>query len=371
MTAARGRRGVVRAAVVGCGRVGSLLEEDPLRGKPCTHAGFWSMHPRTRLVSGCDLRADRRARFCLAWGIGSNHVYEDYHELFAREELDAVSISTWTDSHAEITIAAARAGVKVILCEKPMAVSMSEAAAMVAACKEEGALLAIHHERRWQGDFRDARARILAGRVGEIRTILGAALTGSPPPDWHASPQVAGGGPFLHDGTHLVDAVRYLGGEIAWVSARAERADPRLGVEDTLIATLGLQSGASGYLEGGGRRGYFHFGLEIQGSKGRIRIGNEGHEVWEVGPSTRYSGFTEFRRVEESIPGGAAYPYVIDEILDAHEHRRPSISSGEEGTRTLEAVLAAYESARTGREVALPLDPQAPCLAGIFETRWR
>ncbi len=89
----------------------------------------------------------------------------------------------------------------------------------------------------------------------------------------------------------------------------------------------------------------------------------------------RFSGFTEFRRVEESLPGGVVYPYVIDEILDARAHNRASISSGEEGYRTLEAVAACYESARTGREVTLPLDPalmtEASALAGIFETRWR
>lgn len=362
----------IRAAVIGLGRVGTILEEDPLRSKPCTHAGYWAGHTRTELVAGCDISPERRARFAMRWRIPPARIYEDYRDLLKEERPEAVSIATWTDSHAAITIAAARAGVRVILSEKPMARSLREARAMIDACREEGATLVIHHERRWQTDFRGTRKLILEGRIGEVRTILGAALTGAPHPDWHAHPAIAGGGPLLHDGTHLFDAVRYLAGEIAWVSARLERNHTDLHVEDTAVCLAGLRSGATAFLEGGGRRGYFHFGLEFQGSHGKFRIGNEEWRHWEVAPSPRYQGFIEFRETSGLLTHeGTYFPGILDEILAAAEEGRPSISSGEEGYAALEAVLASYESARTGREVMLPLDPDAPGLAGILAGRWR
>ncbi len=334
-----------RGAVIGCGRVGSLLEKDKLRSHPCTHAGFLAHHSRTRLVAGCDARPDRRARFAVDWGIPASAVYADYREMLRDVRPEFVSIATYTDSHAAIAIAAARSGARVILCEKPMALTTDQATAMIEACRAEGALLAIHHERRWSRQHRLARRLIDEGAIGDVRTIVGHVLTGEPPRDWHAHLAVSGGGPALHDGTHLFDVVRYLGGEIIGARGETRRADPTLPVEDTLYAVLTLSSGAVAFLECGGRRRYFDVELDIQGSEGRILLGNAVFRLFQTGPSPRYENFTEYS--ERSLPeddGPEYYPWIIDELLAAAESGRASVSSGEDGRAALKVILDLYAS---------------------------
>jgi predicted dehydrogenase len=342
-----------RAAVIGCGRIGTLLEKDPLRGHPCTHAGLFAAHPRVRIVAGCDIRSSRRARFAVDWKIPASGVYEDYREMLDATHPEMVGIATWTNSHFAITVAAARAGARIILCEKPIARSLEEADRMIEVCRDEGALLAVHHERRWVRSFRTCRKLIADGEIGEIRTIVGNVLTGEPADDWHARPSVSGGGPTLHDGTHLFDIIRYLCGPIVEIEGETEHRDPAgeaarpLGIEHTGRALLRLENGAVAFIECGGRRGYFHFELDIQGTRGRIRIGNAENRIWTVGPSPRYEGFTEIAERPFPVSDEDEYfPHIIDEIIDAYETGRPTISSGENGRAALSDVLAVYGGPR-------------------------
>ncbi|MEK8023660.1 MAG: Gfo/Idh/MocA family oxidoreductase [Candidatus Hydrogenedentota bacterium] len=340
------------AAVIGCGRVGSLLARDKLRHQPSTHAGIYAAHPRVRLIAGCDRRASRRAEFACDWGLPAFRVYADHRQMLEEMRPDIVSIATYTDSHAEITIAAARAGASIILCEKPMARTLAEADRMIEVCLAEGAVLGVHHERRWSRIFREARRIISSGEIGEVRTVIGNVLTGAPHPDWHARPEVSGGGPTLHDGTHLFDAIRYLCGEIAAISGRTERKNPDLLVEDTGYAVMRLANGGIVFVECGGRRKYFNFELDIQCSRGRIQIGNAVLRLWTVGPSPRYEGFTEFS--ERVFPVGWKpddyFPFIVDELMDAYDSSRPSLSDGHEGRAALDAVLQVY----SGKGADLP-----------------
>lgn len=344
-----------RAALIGCGRVGSTLEEDRLRPHPCTHAGIWASHPRTRLVAGCDVDGEHLEAFGRRWGISSDHLYEDHVSLLAREAPEIVSIATWTESHAEIALAAIRAGAKIVLCEKPMAVTVEEADAMVREARRAGTVLAIHHERRWYPEWRMAKELIEQGRIGEVRTVIGNALTGRPSPGWHADVANVGGGPLLHDGTHLLDGLRYLCGDVRWVWGHIERRTPGIRVEDMAVSTMEFQSGAHGFVEGGGLRRYFNFELDVQGSEGRIMIGNAVLRLFVTAPSPRYEGFVEFTEIPFPTNGFASYfPAIADDLVEAHETGRDPLSTGEDGRGALELTFAIYESARRGERLTAP-----------------
>ena len=117
-----------RAAVIGTGRIGSLLERDTLRAKPSTHAGAYAGHPRVELVAGADVDADRLAEFGADWSIPSAHLYSDYHELLERERPDLVSICSYAPDRVETARAAIYAGARGLLLENAVACSMAEAA---------------------------------------------------------------------------------------------------------------------------------------------------------------------------------------------------------------------------------------------------
>ena len=187
-----------KTGIVGCGRIGSILEEDPLRGKPCTHAGGFSALPAIHLSAGCDIDPERLKEFGKRWHVTG--LYSDYREMLEKENLDILCIATWTPLHASMTLEAAKAGIKGIFCEKPIATNLKQAQKMVRACQKNNIPLIINHERRWDAYYQQARKLIRSGKIGEIKTLIGNALSWKPgrlPVSEH------GGGPLFHDGTHL------------------------------------------------------------------------------------------------------------------------------------------------------------------------
>jgi predicted dehydrogenase len=99
----------IRAAVVGLGRIGSLLEGDPKREKPCTHAGAIAALPNCILAAGADAEPERRRLFAERWGVP---VYADAEEMLAREKPALLSIATHPDSHYRYCALAERYGLK-------------------------------------------------------------------------------------------------------------------------------------------------------------------------------------------------------------------------------------------------------------------
>ncbi|HNW92504.1 MAG TPA: Gfo/Idh/MocA family oxidoreductase [bacterium] len=338
-----------RVALIGCGRIGTLLEDDPLRAKPCTHAGAFSSHPAFRLVAGCDINRERILKFGQRWGLQPAQCYEDYHELLERERPDIVAVATWTGTHGDIVDAACDAGVRAIFCEKPLEATVQRSREMVRRCLDRNVLFVVDHDRRWCWPYRNARALIRSGRLGAVRTVNGCVLTGPPLSDWHSDPIRAGAGPLLHDGTHLVDAVRFLiDDDYAEVRGAVER-EPGWQVEHTARAWFTTRNGVHGFLEAGGRRGYFHFEIDVQLQHGRIAIGNGFSRAYAARDSRLYSGFRDLVEIpfpdEDRRP---RYTIALDEVNAAlHGHGTVS-STGYDALRVMELIDGVYRSAANG-----------------------
>lgn len=333
----------LKVGLIGCGRIGSLLENDPLRGKPCTHAGGFSAVPSVRLTAGCDIQPSRLAQFGRRWGV--TRLYTDYRKMLAEEKPDLVSIAAWTHLHCEMALACAHAGVRGVLCEKPIALNLKQARAMVTLFQRRGIPLVINHERRWDVYYRAARRLIEQGKIGEVRTIVGNALSWKP---GRAPVARHGGGPLFHDGTHLMDLLLYFGGPVAWVSGHETRPFGKRHVEETACALLQFKSGAMGFIEGGGARRYFNFELDIQGSEGRLLIGNAGRALYLTRKSRRFTGFQELAPAPFPEPKRFESPFTgaARDLLACVRHGRPSASSGEDGLRALQLIFAVYASAQ-------------------------
>lgn len=347
-----------RVGIIGCGRVGGFLEHDPLRGHPCTHGGGYRACSKTEIVAACDINRERLERFGEEFGI--KRLYKDYKEMLKNEDLDIVSICTWTDTHTEMIIECSAMGVKGVICEKPMALTLKDADRAIQACRDSGTKLIINHERRWDSYYLKAKELIEDGMIGELRTIVGNVLTSAPSPgDWHAEWTHVGGGPLLHDGTHLMDMIRFFAGEVDWVIGHVERRTKGIHVEDIAYAFIQFKNGVHAIIEGGGLREYYNFELDIQGSNGRILIGNEIQRLWIRQKSRHYSGFMALEERPFPPPEEIRNPWVaqVEEMISCLENGGESISNGEDGRAALELVMAVYESARLGgAKVTLPLD---------------
>ncbi|MBI5186781.1 MAG: Gfo/Idh/MocA family oxidoreductase [Nitrospinae bacterium] len=335
-------------AVIGCGRIGSILEEDLLRDKPCTHAGAFFAHPKAEITAGCDIDEAKLKKFGEKWKV--KKLYADYKEMLSAEKPDIVCVAAWTNLHKEMVIAAAESGAKGIFCEKPIAINSRDGQRMVDICGKRGVMLSINHERRYEYRYQKAKELVDSGAIGSLKAIIGNALSSG---GVKAEVKKWGGGGYFHDGTHLIDLLLYFGGDIKWVSGFEDRPHGKNYIEETAGAVLAFRNGAMAFVEGGGGRKYFSFELDIQGTTGRIIIGNATNEYYTIAPSPRYSGFTELEKRVPPFgytkePSRNMFAAGARDLVDSIENGRTPLSNGEDGLMALKIIEATYRSARSG-----------------------
>ncbi len=337
-----------KVAVVGCGRIASILEDDPLREKPATHAGAFAAHPMTKMVAACDINVQRLEKFGAKWRIPSPYLYRDYREMLRHAKPDILSVATWTDSHCDIVLEAARTpSIKGIYCEKPIASSLAQADKMIAACEKKGIPLVVGHERRFDANFVMVRRMIEKKSLGELKTVFAQALS-LPVPALPRSKYV--GGTFLHDGTHMIDLVLYSGGPAKWVMGYDKRPYGKRNIETTAGGIIMLENGVTVFVEGGGEREYFKFDLDLQFTGGRILIGNSGIHTFTGGASKHYTGFRELFPIPFPAPKKRVNSLVggVTELVRAICSGKEPASSGRDARNALRLIMATYESASGG-----------------------
>ncbi len=351
-------------ALTGCGRIGFLLEDDPLRKKPCTHYGG-ALSAGLTITHACDSNNSRLQAFAKKAGIPRSHCYTDYHSLITRVKPEMVIIATWTESHAEIGILAAENGAKVIICEKPIASNLEEAHALVGACEKNGTRLIINHERRYDPRYIQVKKILESNSIGEVQSANAMVLTGSANGNARIE---AGGGPLLHDGTHMVDILRYFFGDIHNVRGRFTRDNRMGGFEDRAVAWLRTGNNVDIFLEAGGKKDFFHFELQVYGTGGKIVIGNGYQHLYTTRKSRYYTGFKDLAEVPfPEYPEENCFTRLYrDAYAVLNGENVPILSTGEDGRRALEIIHSIYLSSHLDRDIRLPLNGTAVDLVSIF-----
>jgi predicted dehydrogenase len=346
------------ACLIGCGRIGYLLEEDPLRKKPCTHYGG-AIAAGIRFTHACDISPARLNAFGDRLDIPSENRFTDYRELLANQRFDLVCIAAWTHFHAPMIIAAARSGAGTIICEKPVSADLKSAQRAISECEQHGTRLIVNHERRFDPAYRKAQSLIERGHLGRIVSIRGSMMTG--PYRGPDDPRI-GGGPLLHDGTHLLDMVLFFAGPIRQVNGRIERFTRTYGFEDYASASMVAESGATVFIEAGGGTRHFCFELDIMGTEGRLVIGNGYRKLYKARKSSLYTGFRDLKEVPfPAIPRGSCFTNLYRAASRGAEPNH-----GMNGYASLELIDAIYLSAASSRTINLPLNPARVNIRKIF-----
>ena len=355
----------LKTALIGCGRIGFLLEKDPLRYKPCTHYGGLKA-AGINITCACDINKERLIEFLKLSNISSKKTYTDYRELILNEKPDIVIIATWTDTHSEIGIFAAENGVRVIICEKPIASNLDHANAFINKCEKNNVFLIINHERRYDTKYLAAKRLIENKKIGEIKSIQASILT---PGKIFKSKLEYGGGPLLHDGTHMIDIIRYLAGEIHSVTGELEKE--KSSFEHRAVAWMKTVNGIDIFMEAGGMRNYFTFDLQIYGTEGKIIIGNGYNRLLLSKKSRLYTGFRDLVEVKFPMSGIKNINYFKREYLEVKNilgsKSKTISSSGYDGYKALEVIHAVYLSSYfKSRKIILPVNPKKINLKRIF-----
>lgn len=329
-----------RAGIVGLGRVAGSIQEEVAgyAGRlllPYSHTHAYAAVPQTRVCAVADVDSQKTAAYVAQWQpeFGAIAAYTSYEEMLQSEELDIVSVCTHAPLHAPVTLAAARAGVKAVFCEKAIATSLAEADAMIDACDERNVKLVVNHTRRWDPYYETALDLIQEGRIGSLRTI---------------SVHFAGG--LLHTGIHWLDAMLLFSqSSAAWVAGNlAPGADQAADAGGT--ASVGFHNGAMGFIDG--QSGPV-FEIDAIGTAGRLRLSSSDAEFLTFDSATRTMVKRPFPLVTYPRSGMQG---AVEEIVRCIAEDRPGRSDGRVGRAALELALAVYDShASNGARVRLPL----------------
>jgi len=318
----------VNAAIVGLGRIASLLEEDTLREKPCTHAGAIAANPDCVLAAGCDIDEERRRLFADKWQVP---VYADAAEMLRTHTPQILVIATHPDSHYHYCRLAASCGVPAVICEKPLADTIGEAR-KIARLAKQGFVIITNHERRYAQDYARAKALLDEAALGRLLSVRAVLYMGKTKRLLDV---------LWHDGTHLADAIMFLAN--ARLKHRRRWGAPLTAKTGTawLEGELRAESPAPPIpviIEVGAGRDHLAFEMEFSCEKGRLRIGNGIFEVWESAPSPYAEKFRSLKRTDEVFTGPTGYfaNMVQDAVACAQESGKTPRSSAADGLRVIE-----------------------------------
>jgi len=318
---------LTRVALLGLGRIASLLEDDTKREKPASHAGAFSAVENTVLAGGWDTDAERRQLFADRWKVPTN--FPDAAGLLAATKPHIVVVATLPDSHPELVELACRAGVPVVVCEKPVAADLASARRLVARVKRSSTKVMVNHERRYARDYARVRRIVADKTYGTLVTVNAKLFMGR-----GRTPAEV----LWWDGTHLLDLLRFVTGqEVGRVKSwghphqKGSRLTSRLEMGSTEV-----------FVETASNRDHLVFELDLGFETGRIRVGNALYEEFIGAPSPYYDKMRSLVPVtvdaSELTPTEYFLGMARDAVRAAREPAYRPVSTAADGLAALEAI---------------------------------
>ncbi len=355
-----------RTGIIACGIIARV------------HARAWlGVEGRpTEIGAIADSNADALREFGEFFGVPEEHRYADYRQMLDIERLDFVDVCSWHQLHAEMVIAAAARQPKGIICQKPMAVDLGEADAMLVACRRNGVNLTIAYQRPHHATWLKARELIRQGVIGEVLQI-----------------QLDAGGNLLNTNSHNIRLALFLmdEAEVEWVMGAVERTtelmERGLPAEDACLGLAACDNGATILIMGELVQGLGQ-GCRVIGTDGVMELSTTYHPDSMIpsdapmhmpeGLSARYNyeigtvrylngGTNGWEELE--APWHDCWSRQCQEAIGWVEGRvEDPISSGERGRAAQEVMMALYESARKRQRIHLPLKTRVNPLSLMVES---
>ena len=350
----------IRVGIIGCGNISY-----------CHLGGYKALPDQVELVACCDIDEIKAQKFAEANGFKA--WYRDYNDMFAKEQLDAVSVCTWNVAHCGATVAALNAGCDV-LCEKPMAMNANEAQQMLEAAKKNGRLLMIGFVRRFGNDADILKSFIDAGSMGELYFAKATYLRRNGcPGGWFGDKAYSGGGPLIDLGVHVIDLCRYLaggpkpvsaygityknlgdnraGGGKGWVSANNLGIDFAYSVEDFATALIRFENGFAMNVEAS-------FNLNIKNDMGNIELFGTKAGA-RIDPQIEFFSDMNGQFVDIRPSGNTALDFnglfnrEMEHFVRCVREGIPCRAPAEDGVMLMKILDAIYASAACGHEVPI------------------
>jgi predicted dehydrogenase len=341
-------------ALLGCGRISKrhseLLGENQISG--------------AKLVAVCDKDLSKTEVIAKKYCISA---YSDMHEMMKSESIDVVVVLTESGLHARHTIELAPYGAHIMV-EKPMALTLDDADAMIEACDNNGVKLFVVKQNRFNLPVVQLRKALEEGRFGKL--IMGTVrVRWCRPQAYYDQDSWRGtwaydGGVLTNQASHHVDLLEWMLGDVESVFAKSKTALVNIEAEDTAVVILKFRNGALGVIEATTaiRPKDLEGSLSILGEKGSVEIGgfavNE-MKTWNF--SDTLDGDSEvIEKYSVNPPNvyGFGHQAYYEHVIDCLENKTAQLVDGFQGRKSLELINAIYESIETGNEVSLRFNPK-------------
>ena len=322
------------AAIIGCGSIGNA------------HMDGYNLNDNVEVVAVADPLLVAREEYMEKYNIPQG--YPTVEEMLEKAKPDIVSVCTWHPLHPAPTIAAAQAGVKAVICEKPMATSLGAANSMVDACEANGTKLIISHQRRFTPGWEKAHELIRQKAIGDPVLVNCKIVQG-----------------LLNCGTHAIDGSRFVLGDpqALWVMGAVERDTDRYErdtpIEDSCMALVQMEGGLQLFIQSdlcmeGAAAGGFH----IRGTEGMLDVSEAGVKLFNA-DSDGWEQVPLRVEAEEIRPiGGQTNAAQVRELIAWIEGGPEHRGTGKKARATVEIMMGLYESARQHRVIQLPLQEE-------------
>ncbi len=321
---------VLRGVVVGVGFGGELVES----AHKCAHF---------KLAGGYDLDGEALGKFAERFGVRGYHSYE---EVLSDGEIEGVVVATPNDTHRALVEQAAAAGTHVFV-EKPIANTVADGRAIIAACEKAGVGLTVGHLARRSSLSRTAKGVIESGKLGQVVLVEtngshagGLYLTKD---QWRWHRDKCPGGPVMQLSVHAIDTLQYLFGPVKSVRAKLSRLATPAEIDDTAVMGLEFESGVLGYA-GTAYTIPDTWYLTVYGTGGILSVGRGSDGMTLRDASGRVERLV---KITETDPRAEE----LDDFAVSAMTGGRAETGGEEGMRALAVVLAAIRSSEEGREV--------------------
>lgn len=333
--------GRLKVGVIGCGAIAQRR-----------HLIEYEANPSVEIVAVCDIREDRVNEMAARFGAEG---FTDYKELLKNNDIDAISVCLPNYLHAPVSIDSLNSG-KHVLCEKPMATSREEAENMIKAAHENGKLLMIGHNQRFVASHQKAKQLLESGELGNVYSFK--TTFGHPGPEswsidgrdsWFFDKERAFIGALGDLGVHKADLLRYLLGDVAEVGAFVETsAKVGTDVDDNAVCILKMESGVIGnltaswsYVAGGDNSTIIYCENAV------LRLEEDPTYSLIVQYKTGEVVNYQLEKIQTNESGGQTTTHVIDHFVESILNNRQPLITGEEGSKSLQVILAALESNET------------------------
>ncbi len=330
----------IGVGVIGAGRIGRLHIEH-----------LAQRIPEVELLAICSLNPSGAESLAEQYNVPK--VMTDYKALLADPQVDAVLVTSSTDTHVEISQAAAKAG-KHIFCEKPIAFDLEQIDETLAIVEEAGVKFQIGFNRRFDASFKRVREAVASGEIGEPHIIRITSRDPAPPPIEYVK---VSGGIFLDMTIHDFDMARYLiADEVVEVyAAGGVRVDPKIGEAgdiDTTVITLRFQNGVIGTIDNSREAVYgYDQRVEVFGSKGMVTAANPPTDtVTFSGSEGTRAASPPYFFVERYRP---AFLAELQAFFTCIQKDTPPPVTGADGRAPVVMGFAALKSLRENRPVRL------------------